>query len=268
MTGLYDLVFGIGAACPCTECLRDAGLQYASFPFDWLIGSTLERRVRFITEGHGDWLPKDSLEHVFTAVAVRTDAYRDNRTGIIFNHDFPAGVPLEESYPKVLAKYNRRFDRLLGLLNSARRVLVVYLGAPTGYAPTDEEMRDARALLQRRFPGKDLDLLVFRMTDNAEPRTQSPFEGVQVVAFNYQVWSDLAGANLVDKDKIIGWLRESRIRCRDYRTADERRRWLEEKRRKEWRKYGASGFWDCQIVKLQYRLYRHLLKRMKKKGLA
>ena len=36
MTGKYDLILPIGEACSCSQSLRTAGLQFASFPWDWI----------------------------------------------------------------------------------------------------------------------------------------------------------------------------------------------------------------------------------------
>ena len=32
----YDICFGIGEACVCSQVLRKAGLQKLSYPFDWV----------------------------------------------------------------------------------------------------------------------------------------------------------------------------------------------------------------------------------------
>ena len=32
----YDFIFGLGAGCSVSQSLRDAGLQFASYPLDWI----------------------------------------------------------------------------------------------------------------------------------------------------------------------------------------------------------------------------------------
>ena len=50
----YDFVFSIGEACSCTQVLRQQGLQNASYPFDWLFGSTLVKRCEILANEFKD----------------------------------------------------------------------------------------------------------------------------------------------------------------------------------------------------------------------
>ena len=38
----YDLVFSLGQLCACSQALRTANLQFASYPLDWVGGSPIE----------------------------------------------------------------------------------------------------------------------------------------------------------------------------------------------------------------------------------
>jgi len=269
MAQRYDLVFSMGAACACTECLRDAGLQFSSFPFDWLFGSTLAKRTDILADGCDNWLRIEDLEHVFSATVIRTEAYRNNATGITFNHDFPAGVPIEESIAGVREKYDRRFARLRSLIGRGGRVLAVYVTPPPkGVPPTAEDAAYCRRRLAERFPDTSFDVLVLRHGENAEPKVERPSEGVTVATFDYRSRTDTTGANPVDRDRAVAFLKSLGLSAKDYRSAVERRSHRAAQRAKRYRRFGATNafvyFWN----KLQYKLYAHLRKRMARKGLV
>jgi len=268
MVRKYDLVFSMGAACACTECLRGAGLQFSSFPFDWLFGSTLRRRTDILVDGHADWLCADDMEHVFSVVAIKTDAYRNNATGITFNHDFPAGVPMAESIAKVREKYDRRFDRLQSLISRGGNVLAVYLTAPGGAVPTAEEAAYCRRRLSERFPGTVFEALVMAHGENAEPEVERLSAGVTLATFDYRSRTDPTGANPVDRDRVIDFLKRHGYCARDYRSMAERRRHSAAEREKRYKRFGVTNALDYWRAKVQYKLYVHLKKKLERKGLA
>jgi len=265
----YDLVFSMGAACACTECLRKAGLQFGSFPFDWVSGSTLVKRTDILVDDGDNWLKLENLEHVFSASVIRTEAYRNNATGITFNHDFPAGVPIEESIARVREKYDRRFERLRSLLVRGGRVLAVYATTPpNGLAPTAEEAAYCRHRLGERFPAAEVDVLVLRPGDGAEVREEFSGDGVRIVSFDYRSRTDTTGVNPVDRDAVVRFLKSERYAARDYRTAEERRAWRGLQRKRKYDRYGATNALDCAFTKLQYKLFSHLRKRLQRKGIV
>ena len=60
----YDLVFGIGAACSCSQMLRKTGLQFSSYPFDWLYGTDFSGRVDILTNDFKDFVNKEDLTFI------------------------------------------------------------------------------------------------------------------------------------------------------------------------------------------------------------
>lgn len=130
----YDLVFGIGAACSCSQMLRKTGLQFSSYPFDWLYGTDFSGRVDILTNDFKDFVNKEDLTFINATNGDKDnpcDVYNNVKNGITFNHDFPQGVPLEQSYPAVKAKYDRRIDRLLKRIERSENTLIVYVEIPT-----------------------------------------------------------------------------------------------------------------------------------------
>ena len=158
----YDLVFGIGEACSCTQALRTSGLQYTSYPLDWLFGSDFNGRVDILISDFNRFIEQEDLQYSYSERSISCDAYLNNKTQITFNHDFPAKVPLEESYPMVAEKYQRRINRLLNNIKNANSMLVVYIETPNNENHTsDKDIICGWKKIQKKYSDKKIDLLYF-----------------------------------------------------------------------------------------------------------
>lgn len=255
----YDVAFSLGAACSCTESLRRAGLQFASFPFDWLYGSTFRKRVDLLADDFRGWLDPDLLEPGVRSPTDTMDVYRNRTTGIVFNHDFPPGVPLSAVLPQVREKYARRIQRLTGLIRSAHRVLVVYLNLPAEPYVSDEDLRQCRKALSARYPNATFDVLCFQPDSNlAGVEDREVDRGIRRVSFDFGRHDvPAACAWLVQVPRIVEFLNAYRVH--DYRTSREKRLW-------RWRKMGASNFLSYCRNKFEYKLMKHLRKRLVRHG--
>ena len=58
----YDLIVPLGYACSCSQTLRRAGLQLASFPWDWLVVPPPSERCRLICNGFKGWMNLEDLK--------------------------------------------------------------------------------------------------------------------------------------------------------------------------------------------------------------
>ena len=56
MAEKYDLIFGIGEACSCTQILRKSLLQNCSYPLDWLYGLDFSKRVDILVSEFSDFI--------------------------------------------------------------------------------------------------------------------------------------------------------------------------------------------------------------------
>lgn len=159
----YDLIFGIGEACSCTFALRACGLQRSSYPLDWLFGTDFIGRCKIIASDFERFLEKDDLEYAYSERSIFCDAYHNKYNNLTFNHDFKAGIALEETYPGVKTKYSRRIRRLLAEIQSAEKILIVYIETPTKthVAVSDEEVVMGANLITSHFPEKHIRLLYF-----------------------------------------------------------------------------------------------------------
>lgn len=159
----YDFVFSIGEACSCTQVLRQQGLQNASYPFDWLFGSTLVKRCEILANEFKDFIRKEDLEFSYEERSVKCYAYHNKLNGITFNHDFLKSLEFDEAYPLVKEKYDRRIKRLLKRIENSNSVLVVYLESPITNHPdiSNEEILQGYSILKEKF-GDKINLLYIK----------------------------------------------------------------------------------------------------------
>ena len=221
----YDLAFSIGAACLCSGALRACTLQYLSFPLDWVIGLSLQERTRLVVDGPGDFIKKSDLSYTGSSTATGKDIYTST-AGLCMNHDFPIGVPLDESFPTVYEKYTRRWRRLVALIEASRRVLVAYSLQPGGKMPSVEEMAGCLDSLRVRFPGVEFDMFV---TQSSPGVVESEFTvlapHVTLGALDYGVKDVNGGAAVKDRhDPALHNRLFAGFKVRDYRTDEERHR--------------------------------------------
>ncbi len=258
MTGRYDLIFGMGEACSCSQALRAAGLQFASFPWDWIAFPSMPERAKIMCDGFKGWLEMADLEYVATTGGGKVQ-YRNVKNGIIFNHDFTADVPLSESFPVVKARYDRRIARLDRLIRAAQRpVLVLSLDTPAkgGVTTPLEDCREARRILSAGYPGISFEMCLVSL-DRSRPyadRIEEEVEpGLLHAVFDYADHTPGAPDFSVDFNMLTSFL-AAHFSVRDYRTPEEKRAFKELRRRQKYAKAGVSGFWGL----LLHRVRKHL----------
>ena len=186
----YDLYVSLGAACSCTGTLRARNLQHYSYPFDWLYGSTLPERVNILVNDFKDWINKEDLEYVGNRLEPEPcDIYANKRTGIVFNHDFPLEVPLDDSWTSVNEKYTRRIERLLEQIQTSNNVLFVYMETPAQQDILDNNsLQEIHKTLKNRFPETNIDILYIYNSNNISYKAKKIIEcskNITVVSFDY-----------------------------------------------------------------------------------
>jgi len=260
----YDFIFSLGAACSCSQSLRLAGLQFASYPFDWLYGGTVGTRVRGLVDGVDAWFAEGSLVKHGIPWKLEHEPYRNVENGIVFKHDFDWNRPLSETLPAVRGKFARRLERLRGRISASRRVLAVWLATPTTKPPSDQELLDCRKAMADRWPGVDIEILALaceggRAAGDAAVRDLG---GVTVVSFDYYDGRE----EFIDNERMAAFL-ASRLSAVDYRSDEERRAWPARRRALRYAQYNATGWWSYMVNRAHYRLYRHFRRWIEKKGL-
>lgn len=265
----YDFVFGTGGSCRCSMGLREAGLQLLSFPYDWNPGPDFVTRCSYLAAGFPDWLDRKSLRLENPEETESHLFYKNVKTGFTFIHDFHAKYSFDEQYSEVCARYERRIARFLGLLERAHRVLVVWVNvnADGPFSLDVAAAERGRLALQARWPDKRFDVLVFNFKEGVPYQRAESKENsaVRVVAFDYKDRSPGEDRWMADHRILGKWLK-GEYEMDDYRTQEEIAAWKKKKANHEYDRYCAKNFLAYVRNKFEYKLYVHLRKQLKGRG--
>ena len=260
----YDFVFSLGAACSCSQSLRLANLQFASFPCDWLWGGSPVVRAKALTGGFDALLDESRLVKHGVPWKLEHESWRNLDTGIVFKHDFDWNTPLKETLQSVRKKYARRLARLDELVAKSKRVLVVWINPPSSAAVSADEFVEVRRVLSARWPSVSFDVLVTEcVTDRSfAERTDETVDGVRMIEWNY----DDGREAFIDNAKMAAFL-ASEYSMPDYRSEAERAAWPARRRALKYARFNAVGWWGYHVNRFWYRLYRHVRKEIERRGL-
>ena len=214
--GPYDFVCSIGHYCATAVYLKRHALRTVSSPLDW-VGSGpngFAVHTGVIVDGFARFLRKESLRlgvnHLIEGSDdMHHDYYTDLATGMKVIHDFPRGVPFEQAYPEVRAKYDRRIRRFYAAIESSRRTLLVFQTSQDHVS--DDEIARRLAEIRCRFPETSVDLLVLESVTGMEEIVLSePLPG----AWHLKGWFYKPGIDRVLGDRELCDRVYSRIRCK------------------------------------------------------
>ena len=257
----YDFIFSLGSSCGASQAVRAAGLQFASYPMDWVGVPDLMSGVRIVASRFEGWLEAEDLEllDVRHGPGFNTRIYRNRKTRIVFGHEFSDFKRFEESYPKVRETYDRRIARFFARAAAARRVLAVFLEVPVSPRASDEVLSEARRRLGEALGGTTVDLLyVCEDPDCAIPKVSRPSAGVTVLAADYRRFDRGEVTHFVNYDCLTRFLRDN-YQVADVRNAGERDAFRSEAKMVSQLRWGPDKsairrWWNKQM----YKLYRHL----------
>lgn len=205
----YDFVCGIGHFCGTATYLRRHCLRRASGPLDWNgeAPSGLVGQAELIRNDFKSFLKFENLTKLDHPEGehddMKNDYYRDEATGILLYHDFQAGVPLAETYPKARATYDRRIARFYRMVADSRHTLLVY---HTRFEHlTDEKVMAALRILREKL-GEKVDVLVIENVDGMEKvDAREPMPGAFYVRGFFNKWDiDWLIGDYPQLDKIYG----------------------------------------------------------------
>jgi len=261
----YDFILGMGPSCHCSQALRAAGLQLLSLPFDWVGGPALPTKAQHMVESFPGWFGPGTLKPIAAASKTQLTTALSDCFGYTPVHDFHHGVPVEDERPRVLAKYRRRIERMERLIESSSRVLVAYLEMP-GFPPAAvADPQEVRGILAARWPRVAFDFLVIRNAEGPAADADEEEGGVRIVTRKYLTSGGPVPVAAVDG--LAAWLK-GEYAVKDYRTETERRDHRRKVRQRKYAELHASNLWDYCWTRLQYKLYRHLHKRLACKGIV
>lgn len=152
----YDYIYSMGDVCFVAYALNKAGLRRCSGPFDW-IGSSdgVMVPVRALLAGAAHWF--DRADFCANADGV----VMNRRTGFICPHDIPSMDSFDKYYPAARDKLQRRFERMLGVLNRPGRVLLIFSAESEPDMPT---LHTAIARLREHFAA-EIELMYVTRSD-------------------------------------------------------------------------------------------------------
>lgn len=261
----YDLAFGIGMACSCSESLRRAGLQYLSFPGDWTgpvwsdethpeIVRELPVRGRTLVCPPSDFFAPEDFLNLHIVSNTGREVYVDRRTRYLFNHDFPVGCDLTSELPKVAEKYRRRYERLLSLIRASKRVLVLRVDRPNAAEPTPtEDAREVIDLFNKTFAPTRFEMLILSYEKGCSPKDMKEValaEDLTRWTFDYKNPKADALPHEIHVP-MVGELLAARIAVKDYRTKEERKAHAKAKRLARYARVGATNVFGYHFARLK-----------------
>ena len=178
----YHFIFSMGGACSCASTLIRKGLRKSSGPFDWIAGSDFIARTELFTTNFAHFIDKDDLTFTGDNNGDKNqlcDIYQNNRNQLMFIHDFPTGIPFNESYPIVRQKYERRIKRLIDKIKTSETVLLVFIEPPNQKKNfSASELTTALKNIQGVFPNTKIDLLY--LTNCPKSPTKTEYIGTDI----------------------------------------------------------------------------------------
>ena len=261
----YDMAFSMGFSCGGTMALRRAGLQFVSYPLDWIGSPGIVESAKMIAADFAHWFEKDDLQ----LVAVRGGSFQNNvywnrRTHFGFPHDFPRFFRFEEKFDETAEKYVRRVRRFLSDLDAAQTALVVYIERPINPTAADADLMEAKRVLESRFPRVRFDLVYFHLPEKgsvAPYAERTVADGITAVACDYKRLDHGEVSHAIRADVPAQYIAE-RFAVPDRRTDDEKSAYAKEKKANRRKKFGG------RLNEFKYRLYRKLEEELQEKGIV
>lgn len=267
----YDFAFSLGFSCGTSQALRAAGMQFASFPLDWVGSPSVVASARMIADDFRNWLEPEDLKlwDVRHGTGFCTRIYKNMRTGFGFSHEFSDFVRFEASYPSVKAMYERRIDRFLTQLKASRRILAVYTEMPILPRPKDEDLLEARSILQAKAPQAEIDLVCFFVEPGCrKPVAKTVADGVTAVGVDYRKFDCGEVSHFLEVGLLTRFLKEN-YTVDDPRDDEGRRRFAAEAKQSDAWRWGKGKSWLRRwINKRAYKLYRQLERILLKRGMV
>ena len=187
---VYDIIFSMGTICANTTVLRKCNLQDYSFPWDWIGGIELKGRFEEMVNGFPDWFHIEDFVKTGSRLHPEPcDIYKNTRKDLLFVHDFPLNVPIEESLPTVKARYERRQKRMIECIDKAKQILFVWM-TPVGWKNiyTLDYLKECHKYISEKYPDKEIRIKYFYSSkDEPEHIIDS---GVEILKFDYEAISE------------------------------------------------------------------------------
>ena len=265
----YDIAFSLGSVCGMSQSLRAAGLQFASYPFDWLGSLDPLMGASSIMNDFDHWLEFNDMRLVEVShdVGFCTRIYLNERTGFGFSHEFSDFEPFSVTFPKIKNSYQRRIDRFLETLRTSDRILAVYLEIPAAARAQDSVLTKTVDMLRKKFPAAQVDLLyIYEDPGSSKPRVVHDADGIMIAVADYRVVEDGRVTQYV-KIPVLRDFLKSFLTVPDKRTDEQKQKFSEEARLLKTLRWGPDKtplrrWWNHRM----YKLYRHMERYLRRNG--
>lgn len=129
---VYDIVYSLGYDCTCARYMAKYHLRSYSGPFDWITLCDYKTRMEYILNDFENFLNKEDLEFIPRPpekdyLNPKMIDFVNKRDKFEFYHDFPKGKTLDESFPEIKAKYDRRIKRFDEKLKTEKNILLLWV---------------------------------------------------------------------------------------------------------------------------------------------
>lgn len=189
----YDFIFSLGAACSCTSILRQIGVQFESYPLDWLYGGGLEIRTELLINNFKDFINLEDLKPVGQRLNPEPcDIYANMKNKIVFNHDFPLNGNLEKDYFEIKEKYDRIITRLFKNIENSNKICIVYIETPNTKPEKSHKLKriikSCYKKIANRWSDKQIDMVYLRSKKPLLFNKKMEYLGKNVMlgSFNYR----------------------------------------------------------------------------------
>ena len=266
----YDLAFGCGFSCGVTQALREANMQFASFPFDWTATPSFPRAARMVATDFAHWMDRDDLALVDVRHSgINKRIYLNRRTGFGFVHDFSLFMSEDDAFAFESAKYARRIARLEKELAAARRVLAVCVEWQFLPPLKAETLAETKRIFETRYRNAAFDLVYFHAVDGAtEARVESDADGVTVVGCEYRKYMpDGTLHHEIDNSQIAAFLKAN-FAVPDTRSDEAKAKYAAEWKRQDAARWRGRNVLETFVNRTAFRQYRKLEKFLARKGLV
>lgn len=136
----YDIILPLGEGCPTAMMLKYCGMRFSSSPFDWLKVGNLQAQAEILSSRFKCFMELGDLVLSPAQTNPKNKVVSNRRWNYASHHDFSRERSIEESYPEVRSKYERRIKRLLSALDEGCSTLLCWIDYPF---QTSEISRDS-----------------------------------------------------------------------------------------------------------------------------
>ena len=261
----YDFIFSLGSGCSVSQSLRDVGLQFASYPFDWIAAPGLMQSVEMVERGFDGWFEREDFKlwDVRHEEGAIQRVYFNTRTRYGFAHELTNAHPFDRCFEAEREKYARRAERFMKTLGAAKKALAIYSDIATRQRISDEKLAEARRRLAAKFPGLELDLLyVYEDPAAKELEMVSDNDGVTVLRGHYAKFLDGRVMHTVDRSQLVRYIHENFTIAGHDDIAGEKARYEAEQkklRKLHWGKGRVEQWINRKLFKTYRRLQDYLI---------